>query len=310
MTAAKTKHLQEEKRLEWFAWSPGDFYSMISHLPKATKHAYRDLLDHAFLHGRDQTDLPDDDELLREVVGQTASQWAKTRRRLFTGPWPLFEATGDGFFRNRRLCEEVAKAREKAGKARRAANVKWHADSEVERHPENEPIEDREAEDRDGSTRGAVENAHAWALREVEDADPPVMRSHSGRIAGAVLRASSSFSVSGSGSDSPSQNQKKLAPRARGRPAVVAHPIPDDWRPDVALLGRMQMLYPDFDLDADLGEFRAFWERCASSPKGRKSDWGLTWMRDLAAKREKRPKGTPRPDPSRFSEFDNMRTFE
>ncbi len=299
VTAAKTKNQPEEKRLEWFAWSPGDFYSMISHLPKATKHAYRDLLDHAFLHGRDQTDLPDDDELLREVVGQTATQWAKTRRRLFTGPWPFFEATGDGFLRNRRLCEEVEKAREKAGKARRAANIKWRVDSEVERQPEDEPVEDRAAEETD-----------AWTLREVEDANPPAVRSHSGRMAGTVLRTSSPFSVSDSGSDSPLENQKRLAPRARGRPAVVAHSIPDDWRPDVALLGRMRMLYPDFDLDADLGEFRAFWERCASSPKGRKSDWGLTWMRDLAAKREKRPKGTPRPDPTRFNEFDDMRTFE
>ena len=292
MTAAHDKRPSAEgKRLEWFAWSPSDFLSAIAHLPKATQHAYRDLLDHAFLHGRDQTDLPDDDELLQDVVGQTADDWPKTKRRLCAGARPLFEATGDGFLRSPRLVEAVAKAREKSGKARLAALSKWHRDSSAEKLREDEPIEDRE-------TEGAGANA---------------LRSHSVRYADAMLRASpsSSFSVSDSGSDSLFQNQKKPGTRARGKLAVVAHPIPDDWRPEAALLARMRSLYPDFDLDADLGEFRAFWDRLASTPKGKKSDWGLTWMRDLAAKREKRgPKGTPRPDPSRFSEFDDMRKFE
>jgi len=283
MTVAQDKRPAEAKRLEWFAWSPGDFYAMVSHLPKATQHAFRDLLDHAFLHGRDQTDLPDDDELFQEVVGQAADEWTRTRRRLFTGPRPMFEATGDGFLRNRRLSEEVAKAREKSDKARRSANAKWRP----ERHHEDEVIEGK----------------------EVEEADAFALRSHS---EGNATQSSSSFSVFDSGVDSLlSQNQKKLGSRARrGKSAVAAHPIPYDWRPDAALLGRMRMLYPDFDLDADLGEFRAFWERRADSPKGRKSDWGLTWMRDLAAKREKRPKGAARPDPKRFNEFDDMRTFE
>jgi uncharacterized protein YdaU (DUF1376 family) len=288
MTLAQDKRPAEDKRLEWFAWSPGDFYAMVSHLPKATQHAYRDLLDHAFLHGRDQTDLPDDDELLQEVVGQTADEWTRTRRRLFTGPRPMFEATGDGFLRNRRLSEEVAKAREKSDKARRSAKAKWRPDSEVETHHEDEAVEGRE-----------VEEADAFALRSLCERN-------------ATHSSSSSFSVSDSGVDSLlSQNQRKPGSRARGgRSAAAAHPIPDDWRPDAALFARMRTLYPDFDLDADLGEFRAFWERRASSPKGKKSDWGLTWMRDLAAKREKRPKGTPRPDPKRFNEFDDMRTFE
>jgi len=284
MTVAQNKRPTEAKRLDWFAWSPGDFYAMVSHLPKATQHAFRDLLDHAFLHGRDQTDLPDDDELLQEVVDQTADEWMRTRRRLFTGPRPMFEATGDGFLRNRRLFEEVAKARDKSDKARRSANAKWRP----ERHDEEEAIE----------------------VREVEEADAFALRSHCERDA--TQSSSSSFSVSDSAFDSSlSQNQKKPGSRARPRKlAVRPHPIPDDWRPDAALLARMGVLYPDFDLDADLGEFRAFWERRASSPKGRKADWGLTWMRDLAAKREKRPKGTARPDPKRFNEFDDMRTFE
>ncbi len=284
MTVAQQKRPAEAKRLDWFAWSPGDFRAMVSHLPKATQHAFRDLLDHAFLHGRDQTDLPDDDEMFQDVVGQTADEWMRTRRRLFTGPRPMFEATGDGFFRNGRLFEEVAKARDKSDKARRSANSKWRS----ERQDEDEAIEGR----------------------EVGEADAFALRSHSERDA--TQSSSSSFSVSDSGFDSfLSQDQKKPGSRARGgRSAVAAVPIPDDWRPDAALLGRMRMLYPDFDLDADLGEFRAFWERRASSPKGRKSDWGLTWMRDLAAKREKRPKRAARPDPKRFNEFDDMRTFE
>jgi uncharacterized protein YdaU (DUF1376 family) len=285
MTVAQHRRPAEAKRLDWFAWSPGDFRAMVSHLPKATQHAFRDLLDHAFLHGRDQTDLPDDDELFQDVVGQTADEWMTTRRRLFTGPRPLFEATGDGFLRSGRLFEEVARARDKSDKARRSANAKWRP----ERHDEDEAIEGR----------------------EVEEADAFALRSHSERDA--TQSSSSSFSVSDSGLDSfLSQNQKKPASRARAhKSAVSPHPIPDDWRPDAALLSRMGMLYPDFDLEADLGEFRAFWERRASAPKGKKSDWGLTWMRDLAAKREKRgPKGTPRPDPTRFNEFDDMRTFE
>jgi len=284
MTVAQNKRPAEAKRLDWFAWSPGDFRAMVSHLPKATQHAFRDLLDHAFLHGRDQTDLPDDDELFQEVVGQTAEEWMRTRRRLFTGPRPMFEAIGDGFLRNGRLFEEVAKARDKSDKARRSANAKWRS----ERQDEDEAIEGRE-----------VEQADAFALPSHSESN-------------ATHSSSSSFSVSDSGVDSLlSQDQENLGSRARrGRSAVAAVPIPDDWRPDAALLGRMQMLYPDFDLDADLGEFRAFWERRASSPRGRKSDWGLTWMRDLAAKREKRPKRAARPDPKRFNEFDDMRTFE
>jgi uncharacterized protein YdaU (DUF1376 family) len=279
MTVAQNKRPTEAKRLEWFAWSPGDFYAMVSHLPKATQHAFRDLLDHAFLHGRDQTDLPDDDELFQEVVGQSADEWTRTRRRLFTGPRPMFEATGDGFLRNRRLSEEVAKAREKSDKARRSANAEWRP----ERQSEDEAI--------------------------VEEVDASALRSH--REGNATQSSSSSFSVSDSGVDSLSQNQKKHGSRARrGKAAVVAHPIPDDWRPDAALLARMRALYPDFDLEADLGEFRAFWERRAGAPRGRKSDWGLTWLRDLAAKREKRPKGAARRDPKRFNEFDDMRTFE
>jgi uncharacterized protein YdaU (DUF1376 family) len=120
-----TRRRTQDGRVIFYAWCPADFNAKTSHLTDDARQAYRELLDFAFLHGRDQTDLPAHDSYLMRGARASQEEWPAIRSQLFEGPKPLFIATDDGYWRNPRLAEEVEIARIKSGKAKAASDVRW-----------------------------------------------------------------------------------------------------------------------------------------------------------------------------------------
>lgn len=128
MTAAdakrSTRRRIEDGRVLYFMWCPADFNAKTSHLTDEARAAYRELLDFAFLHGRNQTDLPDDDRYLMMAAKAKPRHWPTIKFLLFECPKPMFVPTNDGYWRNPRLAEEVEIALEKSGQASAAANLR------------------------------------------------------------------------------------------------------------------------------------------------------------------------------------------
>jgi uncharacterized protein YdaU (DUF1376 family) len=123
-----TRRRIEDGRVLYFMWCPADLNAKTTHLTDEARSAYRELLDFAFLHGRDQTDLPDDDRYLMMAAKAKARNWDTIKFLLFECAKPMFIKTPDGWWRNPRLAEEVEIALEKSGQAAAAAHLRHGRD--------------------------------------------------------------------------------------------------------------------------------------------------------------------------------------
>jgi uncharacterized protein YdaU (DUF1376 family) len=133
----------EDGRVIYFMWCPADFNAKTTHLTDEARSAYRELIDFAFLHGRFQTDLPDDDRYLMMAAKAKPRHWPTIRYLLFECPKPMFVRTDDGgFWRNTRLAEEVEIALEKSGQAAAAVAAR-----EAQRSASDRPIIGRSSGD-------------------------------------------------------------------------------------------------------------------------------------------------------------------
>lgn len=128
-----TRRRMKNDEILYVAWCPADFNAKTSHLTDEARSAYRELLDFAFLHGRNQTDLPDDDRYLQMAARAKPEHWPTIRYLLFECPKPMFVKTTDGHWRNPRLAEEVAIAREKRGQAISAARTRYERSADAQR---------------------------------------------------------------------------------------------------------------------------------------------------------------------------------
>jgi uncharacterized protein YdaU (DUF1376 family) len=98
-------------------WYPRDFASSTRGWPLAARGAYRELLDAQWdMGGVDVGTLPDDEEILRGIVGATPAEWKVAWRYVE----PKFPRVEEGR-RNERLEEHRKVAVERFEKARKGA---------------------------------------------------------------------------------------------------------------------------------------------------------------------------------------------
>lgn len=114
------------RKLDFYAWYPGDFRKDTQHLTRDERHAYRDIIDEIFVSNQTGGWLHDDDALLARVVQRTAEEWRTMRHALIDGTRPLLKKKGDRLY-STRLLREIRKARVKSKQASDAAYAKWQA---------------------------------------------------------------------------------------------------------------------------------------------------------------------------------------
>jgi hypothetical protein len=98
------------RKLDWFAWYPGDFRKDTQHLTRDERHAYRDLIDEIFNTNQDTCTLPNDDILLARITQRSVDEWKAMRHALIDGPRPLLQKRGKTI-QSKRLTEEIRKAK-------------------------------------------------------------------------------------------------------------------------------------------------------------------------------------------------------
>src|SRR5262249_53304484 len=84
-----TRRRTKDGKVLYFAWCPADFNAKTSHLTDEARSAYRELIDFAFLHGRSQIDLPDDERYLQMAAKAKLEHWPTIRFLLFDCPKPM-----------------------------------------------------------------------------------------------------------------------------------------------------------------------------------------------------------------------------
>lgn len=141
---------RERKKLDFYAWYPGDFRQDTQHLTREERWAYRDILDEIFVSHQDACSLPDDDAHLCRVVGRSLDEWKTMRHALLDGPEPMLKK-----FRGRvssaRLTEEIDKAKVKSGIRAEAAHSRWNANAN-HKQPDARQIEIEKKKEKEKKT--------------------------------------------------------------------------------------------------------------------------------------------------------------
>jgi uncharacterized protein YdaU (DUF1376 family) len=115
------------RKLDWYAWYPGDFRKDTQHLTRDERHAYRDLIDEIFNTNQESCTLPNDDILLARITQRSVDEWKAMRHALIDGPRPLLQKRGKTI-QSKRLTEEIRKAQGKSLRAKDSADSRWHPD--------------------------------------------------------------------------------------------------------------------------------------------------------------------------------------